>query len=261
MFDNLLYEIDQQVATITMNRPDSANGMDQGMIKDLVAAFRRVETEPDVRVVVLRAKGKLFSGGGDMEWMNDMVDQGQSFDSTDIYRANEIAQAIRSVSKPVVAAVHGTVAGGAAGIIMACDFRIMSDKAKIVPAFSNIGLSGDTGLIYSLMLSLGFSRTYEIMALGQVITAQEANDWGLVTRLTSPDDFEEKVADFIDLLMERPTLALARQKQAMNEFFYQDLDKFGLSEAVNISYLSGTEDFKQAIKGFVNKEEVHFQGK
>ena len=119
MFDNLLYEIDQQVATITMNRPDSANGMDQGMIKDLVAAFRRVETEPDVRVVVLRAKGKLFSGGGDMEWMNDMVDQGQSFDSTDIYRANEIAQAIRSVSKPVVAAVHGTVAGGAAGIIMA----------------------------------------------------------------------------------------------------------------------------------------------
>lgn len=261
MFDNLLYEIDHQVATITMNRPDSANGMDQGMIKDLVAAFRRVETEPDVRVVVLRAKGKLFSGGGDMEWMSDMVDQGQTFDSTDIYRANEIAQAIRSVSKPVVAAVHGTVAGGAAGIIMACDFRIMSDKAKIVPAFSNIGLSGDTGLIYSLMLSLGFSRTYEIMALGQVITAQEANDWGLVTRLASPDDFEEKVADFIDLLMERPTLALARQKQAMNEFFYQDLAKFGLSEAVNIPYLSGTEDFKQAIKGFVNKEEVHFQGK
>lgn len=178
MYENILLEKNEGIATITLNRPDTANAFTLEMFREVAEVFETLNEEENVRVVVLKSTGKLFSGGGDIKMFNDISESKEPLSMELCLSPGRIVQAIRNFTRPVVVAVQGATAGAGFGAVLACDYKIVSQSTKLVPAFNGIGLSGDSGLMYFLGKNLGPAKAYEILTLKPFISAEEAKDVG-----------------------------------------------------------------------------------
>jgi len=191
MADEVLTTRDGAVLTVTLNRPDTYNAINRAMHEGLAAALREAN-DPAVRAVVLTGAGRGFCSGQDLREFESLPGGvREALEQT--YHPN--VRGIRSLEKPVVAAVNGPVAGAGLSLACACDVRIASADANFVPGFIGIGLVPDAGSTWFVHRLLGFARAFEWMVSNRRLGADEALDWGLVSEVVAADGFTSRVAE------------------------------------------------------------------
>lgn len=261
MSDSVLYEVDEAVATITLNRPAARNALTAEMKDGLLDALRRCGSDAAVRSVVLTGAGQAFCAGQDLREHADLLSGGGSPLETVRRHYNPIVMSIATMPKPVIAALPGTAAGAGAAFAFACDFRIATRRASLMMAFARVGLSADSGSSWTLQRLVGSAKAAELLLLAEPVSAEQALDLGLFTRLVDEDELAGQARELALRLAAGPTAAYGAIKESLlyaaGHGLAQALDK----EAELQVRLGGTDDHKNATAAFVNKEQPVFHGR
>ena len=246
---------DAGVLTITLNRPEKLNAFTRTLHEELQAALE-VARDPEVRAVVLTGAGRGFSAGQDLGEFGEGGDVASMLRAT--YHVNVMA--IRSLEKPVIAAVNGVCAGAGLSLASACDIRLASDAAFFVPGFVGIGLIPDSGGTYFLQRLLGTARAFEWMTSNRRLTAAEAHAWGLVSEVMQAESFGARVAERAAELAAGPTHAIALTKRLYDEAGTATLEEQLEREAEAQAEAAHTDDFREGVAAFAEKREARFSG-
>jgi 2-(1,2-epoxy-1,2-dihydrophenyl)acetyl-CoA isomerase len=246
---------DGDVQTITLNRPDKLNAFTPTVHEELHAALEEAR-DPGVRAVVITGAGRGFSAGQDLGAFGEAGDVGAMLRAT--YHVNVLA--IRSLEKPVIAAVNGVCAGAGLSLACACDIRLASDAAFFVPGFVGIGLIPDSGGTFFLQRLLGTARAFEWMTSNRRLTAAEAHAWGLVSEVIEADSFAERVSAHAAELAAAPTRAIALTKRLYDEAATSTLEEQLEREAEAQAEAVRTTDFREGVAAFREKREARFSG-
>ena len=239
---------DGAVQTITLNRPDKLNAFTRGVHEELQAALEEAR-DPAVRAVVITGAGRGFSAGQDLTAFGEAGDIAAMLRAT--YHVNVLA--IRSLEKPVIAAVNGVCAGAGLSLACACDIRLASDAAFFVPGFVGIGLIPDSGGSFFLQRLLGTPRAFEWMTSNRRLTAAEAHAWGLVSEVVEADSFAARVAERAAELAAAPTRAIALTKRLYDEAATSTLEEQLEREAAAQAEAAQTDDFREGVAAFGEK--------
>jgi 2-(1,2-epoxy-1,2-dihydrophenyl)acetyl-CoA isomerase len=246
---------DGDVQTITLNRPDKLNAFTRGVHQELHAALEEAR-DPAVRAVVITGAGRGFSAGQDLGAFGEAGDVAAMLRAT--YHVNVLA--IRSLEKPVIAAVNGVCAGAGLSLACACDIRLASDAAFFVPGFVGIGLVPDSGGTFFLQRLLGTARAFEWMTSNRRLTAAEAHAWGLVSDVIEADSFAGRVSAHAAELAAAPTRAIALTKRLYDEAATSTLEEQLEREAEAQAAAAQTNDFREGVAAFGEKREARFSG-
>ena len=262
-FEHLIYNVDNLVATLTLNRPETLNALTPSMRQSFEAALELAETDDSVRVIVITGAGKGFCSGGDVKAMNEARKSGKASvldDKIDPIR-DRIVLALRDSTKPIIAAVNGAAAGAGMNIALACDIRIASDTAKFGETFAKRGLHPDWGGTYFLPRIVGMAKACELIWSGKMIQAREALELGIVSQLETPEALMTATLEMANSFSAGPPIAIRMAKRAM----YRSMDST-LREALEFetyaqNTCSATLDAKEGIAAFVEKREPVFSGR
>lgn len=257
----ILLTVEGGVGTLTLNRPAALNAFNLEMATEILGGLAEFEANDNVKAIVLRGKGKVFSSGGDIKEMLQDVEQGKdraAFFKAPLAAFGRIVLALRAIPKPVLAAVHGAVAGVAFNIMLACDLRVATDRTRFTQAFIRIGLSPDGGGTWLLPRVVGIGRACELMMLPSDVGATTALDWGLINWVVSADVFDETVKDIATQLANGPTQAMARTKELVNRSFESllrdQIETERLAQVENADF----PDFAEGLRAFVEKRLPRF---
>ncbi len=258
----ILTHTENQIHTITLNRPEKYNSFTEPMALELQKALGDAESE-EIRCVILKANGKAFCAGQDLP---EVVDRSNTEEDYELYETvrnsfNPIILAIRKLRKPVICAVHGMAAGAGANIAFACDIVIASNEASFVQAFSKIGLIPDSGGTFFLPRLIGLARTNALYLLDEKINAKKAVEIGLIYKSAEPEQLDNEVQSVAKKLASMPTEAFGMYKDAINQTFENDLDQQLSLEAVLQSIAGNTDDFKEGVAAFLEKRKSTFMGR
>lgn len=262
-------QVEDAVATITLNRPERRNALSGPMLAGLAAALREAESSPEVRCVVLTGAGGAFCAGGDVKAMAESggaAGQGRraSIDER-IHRQRleqrETAGRIYEMPKPVIGSLPGAAAGAGLSLALACDLRIAAESAVLVTAFARVGFSGDYGGSYFLTRLVGSARARELYYLSPRIDAKEAERLGLVNRVVPDAALEEQTRRLARELASGPSVAYRSMKENLNRAatgsFRECLDL----EATHHLHCALTEDHRNAVRAFADKKPPVFRGR
>ena len=212
----VLYEVEARVATITLNRPATLNALGSGMREALFGLLHRAADDPAVGVVVITGAGEAFCAGGDIADMAALQAQDDAAPiAARVALAGEIVTYLRSIAKPVIAAVNGAAAGGGMNLALACDFRYGSSRARFAQSFVKIGLVPDWGGHYFLTRLVGTARAMELMMSGERIDADQAHRLGLLNEVLPAEGFLEQALLRARRLASGPAAALAAIKRGV----------------------------------------------
>lgn len=246
------------VTVLTMNRPDKYNSFVRQMALDLQSALDACAEDPAVRCIVLRGEGKAFSAGQDL---NEAIDpDGPPLEKIVGEHFNPIIERLRSIEKPIVAAVNGVAAGAGANIALACDLVIAKESATFIQAFSKIGLIPDSGGTYFLPRLVGLQKATALMMLGEPLSAPEAEKLEMIYRVVSAEDFDAEVNAIARKLANMPTRGLGLTKRALNSTYEHSLSK-QLAIEEQLQYAAAqTHDYQEGVSAFLDKRKPHFKG-
>ena len=260
-YDRLTVSINNRVATVTFSDPENRNALGRDIYEALIELIPVLEERDDVGAIMITGEGKHFSAGGNINIFRKQIEEGRNIDYDNVIRTGKVTQAIRFCSKPTVAVINGAAAGAGAGIALACDFRVMSKRSKLVFAFINMGLPGDSTCAYLLKKDIGAAKTQELMMLGEPVTAEKADRFGLVYKVTEDDELMQEGLALAERLSRGPLAAYACQKAEINEMNYSDMERCTLIEAKNMKACGDTGDFREAVYAFLEKRKPEFKGK
>lgn len=260
MSETVLYAVQGGVASITFNRPQVLNALDAGMIVRLREACEQAERDETVRVIVLRGAGPAFLAGGDvasfhanLSRMPQMVVELAS----ELHRA---VLALRRALKPVVASVHGAVAGAGVSLVAAADFVIAAADTQFTLAYSRIGTSPDGGATWFLPRLVGYQKALELMLLSEPVDAATVHALGVINRVVPATELEEVTQRIVKRLVTGPTLAYAATKMLVNRAFNNSLAAHLDEEAQAFARCAATADFAEGVTAFVEKRKPVFKG-
>lgn len=258
-YQTLLYTITNNILTITLNRPEVFNAANEQMKKELLDAFRQAEKDSVVRCIVLRGAGeKAFCAGQDLKEYHDtkssmkkMLEEGY----------NPIIKQMRSIEKPIIGMINGVAAGAGFSFALACDLRIMSDKAKLIQAFVRIGLVADSGSHWFLPRLVGLAKAFEYAATGKDIDAVEAEKVGLVNKVVAHTELEKETYALAEKLAQGPPKAIGLIKRTLNKALTMSFDELLAYEAMMQEVASHTADHKEGVSAFIEKRPPKFEGR
>jgi enoyl-CoA hydratase len=203
------------VATIVMDRPDQLNAVDAEMHTELAKVFRAMNADPDVRVIILTGRGKAFSAGGDLDWMQRMIDDPSEFERVAV-EAKEIVLSMLDIEKPIIAKVNGHAVGLGATLALFCDLIFASTKARIGDPHVLAGLvAADGGAIIWPQL-VGYARAKEYLLTGELLVAEDAARIGLINRAVPPEELDALVQGYADKLANGAQKAIRWTKASVN---------------------------------------------
>ncbi len=262
-YSTLVYERSEGVAQITLNRPDKSNAFNEALVSELIAALKDVERDVETRAVVITGAGKNFCAGQDLGPMLERYRSpgGVSFGAHLRQSYNIIVSRIRTLEKPVIAAVNGAAAGAGLGLACACDLRHASENAKFRMAFIGIALAPDSATSYLLPRIIGFGRATEMALTNELMDASKALQYGLVNRLFSPNELMPRTIEFARELAQAPTGAIGLTKRAFNYGLSADLDAALENEAFLQEIAGRSADHREGVQAFMDKRPPHFKGK
>jgi 2-(1,2-epoxy-1,2-dihydrophenyl)acetyl-CoA isomerase len=260
MTDTVLLERRGAAAVITLNRPDKLNALDDALMRDLDRVTREVAEDATVRAVMLRGAGRAFMAGGDVAQFHATLDtlagrfpeMGQGFHAS--------VKRLRTMPKPVLACVHGAVAGGGLSVMLACDLAIASRDAQLSLAYANIGTSPDGGSSFTLPRIVGLRKALELAFLGERLDADAACSLGLVNWVVEPAELEARAAALLERLAAGPTFAFGRTKALFNETWERTMDAQLDAELASFGRCIPTRDFAEGTGAFVAKRPPVFTG-
>jgi 2-(1,2-epoxy-1,2-dihydrophenyl)acetyl-CoA isomerase len=257
----ILLSCADRVATITLNRPATLNAFSLNLARSFVATLDQLRRDDDVRAIVLRGAGKVFSAGGDIEEMLGDVRDGQdraAYFHEPLAAFGEIVVALRRTPKPVLAAVHGAVAGVAFNIMLACDLTMAMEGTRFTQAFIKIGLSPDGGGTWFLPRLVGYARAAELTLLPTMLDAATAREWGLVNWVVDEENFEARVKQTGLRLANGPAAAMERAKSLLNRAFDAELESHIEAERLAQVENAVSPDFEEGLTAFAEKREPRF---
>ncbi|MFL9500607.1 MULTISPECIES: enoyl-CoA hydratase [Rhodopseudomonas] len=262
MTDIVLQDLDRGLLTITMNRPDRRNALNQDMIRGLVEAAHRAKDDPDVRAVLLKGAGGTFCVGGDVKSMAAAgAPPPLEQKVANLRRGMEVSRILHQMPKPVVAQIDGAAAGAGLSMALACDLRVAGASAKITTAFAKVGLSGDFGGTYFLTHLIGAAKARELYLTSPVLTAEQAQALGIVSRVVPDAEVESATRELALSLAQGPTVTLGYIKTNINNAETLSLEACFDGEALHHSRCAETADHKEAAAAFVEKRAPVFQGR
>ena len=263
--DYILTEVRDGVGTITLNRPEVLNALSPEMTDRLARITLQFQHDPAVRCVVFRGNGPSFLSGTDVaqmhHWLTEEREQHLAEIETKVLRSHEIIQNLRRMPKPVIAAVHGAVAGLGCGILLAADLAIARDDTFMMVAYRHVGLSADCGVSHFLPRLLGERRALQLGLLGERIDATTGLEFGLFNWVVDVDFFNDKIDKVVVSIMRGPALALAEIKRLYRASHDNSWNEQSHQEAESIAALAATADHLEGVAAFVEKRRPGFVGR
>lgn len=262
-FNHLLFDVREGVALITLNRPDMSNALITQLGEELCRCLDYIKEDESVRAVIITGTGKNFSSGGDLKGMRSSLDEGRpkEFMKETLKPVYQTAIKIRTLTKPVIAAVNGNAMGAGMNLALACDLIIASEKAIFSEAFIDVGLIPGMGGTFFLPRLVGPARAAELFFTGKRITAEEAREWGIVNEVVAPDELESTVWKLAVKLAGKPTRAIARTKALLNNTYLHSMEEHLNLERETQIETSGDQDYAEGVNSFWEKRKSDFQGK
>ncbi len=263
---HVLTEVEDGIGWITLNRPDALNTLSREMKDLLFEATAAFEHDPAVRCVVIRGNGRHFMAGGNIKEFDEALRSGdraayfRGFEAR-VVGAHQVIYHLRRMPKPVLASIHGAVAGFGLSLVMASDLAIASDDALFTLAYRHIGLSADGGASYFLPRIVGERRALEIALLGERFDAQKAREFGLLNWVVPREELAGATMTMARRLADGPTLALGRAKQLIRASLDNSWDEQSHREAEAIAEMVQTEDHQEGLTAFLEKRQPRFRGR
>lgn len=254
------YAVDGAVATITFNRPDAMNALDDATKDALLAALRQAGEDSAVRAVVLTGTGRAFCVGQDLREHVGKLTSGEPISNTVEKHYNPITLALAGMAKPVIAAVNGVAAGAGAGFALACDLRIACPEAKVNLAFAGVALSADSGASWTLQRLVGQARALELLLLPETIPAERAYELGLYTELVPAEKLAERAREVAEKLAAGPTVAYASIKESVAYGASHTLAETLEVEDEMQQRCAAAPDHREAVEAFLAKRPPVFTG-
>lgn len=259
-YKTLVVDVKDGIATVTFNRPEIANALDDDMAADLLLLFPRLSVDPEVRVVVITGAGKNFCAGGNIAMFRQMLDNGQTLTYESLIKGGQIPILMKKCKKPIIAMVNGAAVGAGTAFALGADFRVMSPKSRFGMGFIGLGLPGDTGANYALAKLVGASKALELMMLGDVIKGDKCYELGIANFLSDVDNLEEVTYALAKRLAVGPTFAYAKQKEVLYKYFYGDYTAYIEGEADTMPAAFASKDLDEAVNAFLEKRTPVFKG-
>lgn len=258
-FKNTIYEKREGIATITINRPQALNALNEETILEMLSELNDAERDESIKVVVVTGAGdRAFSAGADIKMMKDAG----SLRARELSRLGQrLTNEIEDLEKPVIAAINGYALGGGLEVAMACDLRIASENARLGQPEINIGLFPGWGGTQRLPRLVGKGMAKEMIFTGKMIDAKTAKELGLVNAVVPADQLKSIVKELATELINRPPVALKLAKELINNSTETNLRLGMVHEAEAFGIVASTEDFKEGTTAFLQKRKPQFKGK
>jgi 2-(1,2-epoxy-1,2-dihydrophenyl)acetyl-CoA isomerase len=260
-FETLLFDVEDHVARLTLNRPDAGNAMNALMMRELRDAAILCDEDSEIRAVVIAGTGKMFCAGGDLR---SFAGEGDGLPAYLKGITNDLHGAVSRLSRmdaPVVSAVKGVAAGAGFSLACAADMVIASESARFAVAYAGVGLSPDGSCSFFLPRLVGLRRAQELMLTRRILDAAEALDWNLVTRVVPDANLEDEVSKLAAQLAAGPTAAFGSVKRLLLQSSGDHLESQMEREARCIADAARSVDGKEGIAAFLEKRKADFAGK
>lgn len=265
MTDSVLLDVNDRIATITLNRDDTRNALSLDVVDGLVDAFLEIQANRDVSCAILTGAGKAFSSGGNLREIGEMtsVQNRTPQEIEDWYRTGiqRIPLTMESIEVPVIAAVNGPAIGAGCDLATMCDMRICSDKAVFAESFLRVGIIPGDGGTWFLPRVVGYARAVQMLYTAEGIDPKRALDWGLVSEVVAPEELMTRAQAMAELVVANPPDAIRKGKQLMLAG-----QRLGLKDSLDMAaamqgVLQQLEDHQEAIRAILEKRKPSFSGR
>ncbi|MEO0552334.1 MAG: enoyl-CoA hydratase-related protein [Bacteroidota bacterium] len=258
MYDLIEFSKKNDVATVTLNRPDVYNALNDQITFELQDVLKTIGRDSEVRVVVLTGNGKAFCSGQDLKASEAGV---RSFIDSLHKRYNPIIRAMRNLPKPIICRLNGVAAGAGCSIALACDLIVAAEEAMLTEVFVNIGLVLDSGSSYFLPRLVGSVKAFELATMGSKIKGKQAFEIGLVNKVVPLADLDNAVTEYTDYYANAPTKAIGIMKKMLNKSGNASLDEMLDYEAYSQEIAGSTSDYLEGVAAFKEKRKPTFKGR
>ena len=258
-YQYLKYQLDNGVATVTLNRPDVYSALNDEITFEFQDALKAIAKDEKVRVIVITGEGKAFCSGQDLKAASG--DQRRSFLQSLNRRYNPIINAMRSLPKPIVCRLNGVAAGAGCSLALACDIIVASEEATLIEVFINIGLVPDSGSSYFLPRLVGMAKAFEMCSMGTRVKASEAAAIGLVNKCVPADQLDAAVKTYTDYFATAPTRSIGLIKKMLSKSATSTLEQMLEYEAYCQEIAGSSHDYKEGVSAFLEKRKPDFIGK
>ncbi len=253
------------IAEVTMTRPKVMNALSHELLDALIETFAQLTADDAVRCIVLKGSGPAFMAGGDLNMFAESLDlspadRAEKF-GKEITALEPLIKTITTARQPVIAAVNGVAAGYGVSLAATCDLIYASTEASFMMAYVQIGASPDGGSTWLLPRIVGLRRAMELTLLGENITAQKAEQYGLVNGVFTPDTFDEEINRITRRLVKGPSHAYAQIKRLFAMSANNGLTEQLTEEAASFAEVSKSDDFAEGITAFLEKRKPSFNGR
>jgi dihydroxynaphthoic acid synthetase len=258
MESTVIYESNEGVCSLTLNRPEVFNALNLQLVKELIAALKKAESDREVRVIILKGAGKAWCAGGDLDELLTLTEGSAADRRAYLLDFKGMIDTVRHISKPVIASVQGACVGGGNELNIACDLTIASEKAKFGQAGPRVGSMPAFGVPQNLQILVGEKRSREITYLCRLYTAREAEAMGWINKAVPAEDLGRETWQWAQEIMEKSPTAIALSKKMHNAYY----DLLSSSAEIGVEMLTffwGTEEAREGMLAFKEKRQPVFR--
>ena len=258
MYENIKFEVNEGIGTVTINRPKAMNALNMDVLAELFDVFTKIECDDEVKAVIVTGEGKAFVAGADIAQMHQLDPIGGR---KMMMMGHKVMNLIENIEKPVIAAVNGFALGGGCELAMACDFRIASSKAKFGQPEVGLGITPGFGGTQRLSKLVGKGMAKMLILTADTINAEEALRIGLVEKVVEPEELMPACEAIAAKIASKAPIAVGMAKTCINKGYHLDLFSGSALEAEAFGGCFGTEDQKEGMKAFLEKRPAEFKNR